>query len=90
LTKSTRKWLHGLSAAFVGTVATSIDSSVTLTLIAPETFNLNHGLKKTLVTVLVLSLLSGVKTAMAYLKQAPVPPAEDEPVPAQKAAGVGQ
>lgn len=69
-----QKWFHGLVAAFVGGCAGAFDSGIALILIAPETFNLNKDLTKTLMTVAVLGLLTGLKCAAAYLKQSPVPP----------------
>ncbi|HXI40827.1 MAG TPA: hypothetical protein VNH83_12650 [Bryobacteraceae bacterium] len=67
-------WLHGLVAATVGGFSGALESGITLIVVAPETFNLNAGLKKTLFTMLIFSLLSGAKCAAAYLKQSPVPP----------------
>lgn len=71
-----QKWVHGLSAAFVGGVATAIDSGLALIIIAPDQFNLNKGLLRTLLTITVLAILSGAKLAFAYLKQAPLPEEE--------------
>jgi hypothetical protein len=68
-----RMWVHGLTAAFVGGFAGAVDSGIALILIAPETFNLSSGLRKTLLTVSVLGLLTGIKFAAAYLKQSPNP-----------------
>lgn len=69
----TSKWIHGLSAAFVGGVASAVDSGLALIIIAPDQFNLNKGLAKTLLTISVLGILSGAKLAFAYLKQSPLP-----------------
>lgn len=66
-------WLHGLISAFIGGFAGALESGFALVLIAPETFNLNKGLGKTLVAMLVFAVLSGYKTAAAYLKQSPSP-----------------
>jgi hypothetical protein len=68
-----RKWIHGLAAAFIGGIATALDSGLALIIIAPEQFNLNKGLARTLLTIAVLGVLSGAKLAFAYLKQAPLP-----------------
>lgn len=70
----TRTWLNGLIGGFIGGFAGAVDSGLALIVIAPETFNLNKGLGKTLLTVFVLGILVGVKTGVAYLKQAPLPP----------------
>jgi hypothetical protein len=67
------QWVHGIVAAFIGGVAGALDSGLALLLIAPETFNLNTGLRKTLLTLTVFGLLSGAKLAFAYLKTAPTP-----------------
>ena len=67
------QWLYGLGSAFIGGCAGAIDSGIALIIIAPETFNLSTGLRKTLITVLVLGLLTGAKTAAAFLKQSPLP-----------------
>lgn len=68
-----QKWIHGLSAAFIGGVATAMDSGLALIIIAPDQFNLNNGLGRTMLTITVLGVLSGAKLAFAYLKQAPLP-----------------
>ena len=66
-------WIHGLLSAFIGGAANALYSGITLLLAAPNEFNLGAALKKTLLTILVLALLSGIQTAAAYLKQAPTP-----------------
>jgi hypothetical protein len=71
-----RRWLYGLSSGFIGGMAGAVDSGLALLIIAPSDFNLGPHLRKTLLTVLVLGLLTGVKVAFAYLKQSPLPPAE--------------
>lgn len=70
---TTEQWLHGLIAAFIGGLATAVDSGLTLLIVAPGEFNLGAGFRKTLVTIAVLGLLSGAKLAFAYLKQSPLP-----------------
>lgn len=67
------KWLLGLWAALIVGVASVIDSGLVLTLSDPDHFNINTGLKRTLITLAVLAALTGVKVAAAYLKQSPVP-----------------
>lgn len=69
-----RKWLHGLIGGFVGGAAGAIDSSLALMVLVPEKFNLGQGLKRTLLTAVVLGGLTGIKCACAYLKQSPIPP----------------
>lgn len=73
-----RKWLHGLVAAFVSGSAGAIDSSLALMVLVPEKFNLNAGLKLTLLTALVLGALTGAKCTFAYLKQSPLPPEPED------------
>lgn len=76
---TTRRWAYGLTSGFVGGMAGALDSGLALLIIAPADFNLGPQLKKTLVTVLVLGVLTGAKVAFAYLKQSPLPPDEDLP-----------
>jgi hypothetical protein len=73
LDPQTAEWKHGLLAAFIGGAASAFDSGLALILIAPNEFNLNSKLWHTLLTVLVLGVLSGIKLAAAYLKQSPTP-----------------
>jgi hypothetical protein len=73
-----RVWVHGLIAAAIGGMASTLDSGLTLLVAAPKEFNLSDGLKKTLFTLLVLGCLNGAKLAFAYLKAAPDPWAGDE------------
>lgn len=68
------KWFHGLVAAVIVGASTALESGVLLTIVAPGEFNLNDGFFRLLISVGVLSGLSGVKAAAAYLKQSPVPP----------------
>ena len=74
MNKGTKKWVHGLWAGAIGSFASTIDSGLTLMVVAPADFNLNSGLKKTIIITLILGVLSGAKAAFAYLKQAPLPP----------------
>lgn len=69
-----RRWLYGLASGFVGGMAGALDGGLALLIIAPQDFNLGPQLKKTLLTVLVLGVLTGLKVAFAYLKQSPLPP----------------
>lgn len=71
-----QKWVHGLVSGFVGGMAGALDSGLALLVIAPQDFNLGPALKKTLLTVLVLGFLTGLKVSFAYLKQSPLPPDE--------------
>ena len=73
MNKDTKTWLHGLIAALIGGFASAMDSGLALMIIAPDKFNLGPALWKTLGTVTVLGILSGLKVMFAYLKQSPVP-----------------
>jgi hypothetical protein len=65
-----RHWLKGLASAVIGAAA----NSVTVNIVAPETFNINEGLPK-LGTVAAVSALVA---AANYLKQSPLPGQKDE------------
>lgn len=84
MSNETRRWLFGLVAAFVGGLAGALDSGLALMMISPAEFNLGEGLIKTLGTVGVLGLLTGIKVAAAYLKQSPLP--REVWTPAERAA----
>jgi hypothetical protein len=73
MNKDTAAWLHGLLSGFIGGFAGAVDSGLALIVIAPQTFNLGPALWKTLGTMTVLGVLTGLKVAFAYLKQSPVP-----------------
>lgn len=71
----TKHWFHGLGAAFIGGGATAITAQSGL--VAAQTV----GMKVTLMdlkTIGVVFLSSGIFSAVAYLKQSPLPP-EDPP-----------
>lgn len=65
---SVKMWLHGLGAALIGGAA----SAVTVTLVAPDQFNLFDPVAlQRLVSVVGVS---AIVSAAAYLKQSPLPP----------------
>lgn len=66
------QWVQGLLAAVIGGFSGVMDNGIALIIIAPETFNLNAGLRKTLITLCVLGLLTGAKCMFAYLQQSPI------------------
>ncbi len=68
-----KHWAYGLLAAVIGGFAGAVDSGIALIIMAPETFNIGPGLHKTLLTIAVLGLLTGIKFGVAYLKQSPLP-----------------
>jgi hypothetical protein len=63
--KNVGHWIKGLASAIIGAAA----NSVTVLIVAPETFNLQEGLPK-LGTV---ALVSALVAAANYLKQSPLP-----------------
>jgi hypothetical protein len=67
---TTRHWLHGLIAAFIGGGASTFSAMA----IDPAKFNFNDGFGNMCKSF----LLSGLITAGAYLKQSPIPPEENE------------
>jgi predicted lipid-binding transport protein (Tim44 family) len=73
-----RQWLRGLVGGMIGGAAGAIDSGLALMILDPKDFNLGPALRHTLVTVAVLGLLVGIKSAAFYLKQSPLPPEDEE------------
>ncbi len=73
----TKVWFYGLISGIIGGVAGAIDSSLALMIIAPSQFNLGPELFRTLETALILGLFAGLKCAVAYLKQSPLPSAKN-------------
>lgn len=69
MTVRTKKWLHGIGAAFIGGAAAGGVAFVQ----DPATFNFSEEGWVKLGTV---CLVSGVIAAFAYLKQSPVPPSK--------------
>lgn len=64
-----RNWIRGLVSAAIGAAA----NTVTVMIVAPETFNINEGLGK-------VGTVAGVSALVAvcnYLKQSPLPSCED-------------
>ncbi len=78
MTRNQHKWFYGLASGFLGGLWSSIDSGLAVMIMAPREFNLDEKLGKTLLAMLVLGLLSGAKVAVAYLKQAPLPPPDGD------------
>lgn len=79
MTIKARKWLHGLVGGSVGAAASAIYSSLSLMLIAPDKFNLQAGMWTTIKTALVLGILTGFQTALAYLKNTGLPFDDEDP-----------
>lgn len=60
-----KTWLYGLISAAIGAAA----NTVTVMIVAPETFNLQEGLPK----VMAAAGSAAVVAAALYLKQSPLP-----------------
>lgn len=60
-----KTWAYGLASAMIGAAA----NTVTVMIVAPETFNLQEGFGK----VLSVAAVSAVVAAANYLKQSPLP-----------------
>ncbi|HOR98920.1 MAG TPA: hypothetical protein PLZ74_11170 [Kiritimatiellia bacterium] len=63
--KNWKTWLYGLASAAIGAAA----NTVTVMIVAPETFNLGEGLNK----VLMAAGSSAIVAVALYLKQSPLP-----------------
>ena len=60
-----KTWAYGLLSAMIGAAA----NTVTVMIVAPETFNLSEGLNK----VFSVAGIAGIVAAANYLKQSPLP-----------------
>jgi len=88
MTQSTQQWIHGLAAAAIGGGASAVTATVTASMLAPDKFNLAGQLHNFMELAVITFLMNGFLSAMAYLKQSPLPP---EPPPQQAmAAGAGK
>jgi hypothetical protein len=71
------KWLYGLFSGFIGGGAGSAGAALSACVIAPDAFNLAAKLGHTLELAGSTFLISGLVTALAYLRQSPLPPPND-------------
>lgn len=73
---NTQIWLHRLFAAFIGGGAGAIVSGLTSMGIAPDKFNVTtlKGFLCVLGMMAANFIVSGILSAMFYLKQSPLPP----------------
>jgi hypothetical protein len=65
-----KTWIYGIISAAIGAAA----NTVTVMIVAPETFNINEGLKK-------VALVAGISALVAvanYLKKSPLPGCGDK------------
>jgi len=67
MSNSTRLWLHGLGAAFIGGGATSLST----VLVAPDRFNMTS--LSGFGHLVVVAIVAGIVSAAGYLKQSPLP-----------------
>jgi len=58
-------WIYGMISAAIGAAA----NTVTVMIVAPETFNINEGLNK----VLAVAGIAALVAVCSYLKQSPLP-----------------
>ncbi len=65
MTKTVLAWLYGLISAAIGAAA----NTVTVMIVAPETFNIHEGLGK----VFTIAGVSAIVAVAAYLKTSPLP-----------------
>lgn len=63
--KNIRTWVYGLISAGIGAAA----NTVTVMIVAPETFNIHEGLNK----VFMVAGISALVAVCNYLKKSPLP-----------------
>ena len=75
----TRRWIYGLGSAMIGGGASAVTSGLTSMGFAPGTFNLQNmsGTLHLLGLCAANFLISGILSAMFYLRQSPLPPEGD-------------
>lgn len=69
-------WLYGLMSGFIGGGAGAIGAGFAGIYTDPEHFNPANGLRHLLMLMGVTFVVGGVVTAVAYLKQSPLPQIE--------------
>lgn len=72
------KWLYGLVSGFIGGGAGAVSAGFAGIWTDPEHFSPANGARHLLTLMSITFLFSGVMTAIAYLKQSPLPPPEPE------------
>lgn len=76
--KSIMHWMYGLLAALIGGGASAVTSSITASMLAPNSFNL-HDQRDALVALVYWTFtINGALTAFAYLAKEPLPPWDGE------------
>ena len=66
-------WIYGMISAAIGAAA----NTVTVMIVAPETFNINEGLNK----VFMVAGVSALVAVCSYLKKSPLPGCEEKMMP---------
>lgn len=76
MNSKTKKWIHGLAAAFIGGGASAIVSGLTSMGFAPDKFNLTDlkGFGSLMGMMLANFLVTGLLSTAFYLRQSPLPP----------------
>lgn len=67
-------WAWGLASGFIGGGASAVTASFSAAAITPEQYNLKAGLSHFVELFIVTFFVSGILSAMAYLRQSPLPP----------------
>lgn len=66
-------WLKGLIGAGISGTAAAISSGISVSMIAPDKFNMQAGLNNLLKMVAVTALVSFITSITKYLAQKPLP-----------------
>jgi len=66
-------WFYGLVSGFIGGGAGSIAAGFGGLITDPEHFSPAHGVRHLFTLMGITFLISGIMTAMAFLKQSPLP-----------------
>jgi hypothetical protein len=69
-------WLYGLAAAVIGGGASAVTAGIGASMLAPGQFNLSGEGWNVFKLVSLVFAINGMITAMAYLKQSPLPAIE--------------
>lgn len=79
-------WIRSLFSALISGGAGALGSSSSAIVIAPESFNFDAGLSKTIALAAVSAGIGAVTGVSNFLKQSPLPPPEDDAAPAEPKA----
>jgi len=71
-----RKWLRGLSAAYIGGGAAAVSGAISIVMIAPTEFNMTDKFFHLLLYTTIQFIIAGIISASYYLKSSPVPEIE--------------